>query len=72
MIPEKQQQQNKYALPKGMTKARSGMSYSQLKANEKYSEARPFTPSVPAKIPRDSKSYSKPWLVNAAAESIDS
>ena len=37
MIPEKQQQQNKYALPKGMTKARSGMSYSQLKANEKYS-----------------------------------
>ena len=43
-----------------------------MKANEKYSEARPFTPSVPAKIPRDSKSYSKPWLVNAAAESIDS
>ena len=27
MIPEKQWQ-NKYALPKGMTKARSGMSYS--------------------------------------------
>ena len=71
MIPEKQQP-NKFALPKGMTKAKSGMNNPQLKANEKYSQARPFTPSVPAKTPRESKSYSKPWLVNAAAESIDS
>ena len=53
-----------------MSKAKSGMSHLKLGAVENPKSARPTTPNVPAKTQtRAQKDYSKPWLVNTAAES---
>ena len=55
-----------------MNKAKSGMSHLKVGTVENPKSARPTTPNVPAKTQtRAHKDYSKPWLINTAAESQD-
>ena len=65
---KQKQTPNHMPLPSVVTKAKSSMSHIKIDGIQRPLTARPTTPNVPDKTPRGAKTYSKPWLINTAAD----